>query len=50
MLHKEVVDLKKSIKKNLKITDLPEESDSSDDEEDVEELTNLLKITISKQG
>jgi hypothetical protein len=46
MLHKEVHELKVSIKKNLKITDLPDSDSDSDDEE----LEELLKITISHQG
>lgn len=47
MLHKEIVDLKKSIKKNLKISDVEE---SSDDEEDLEEVANLLTIRVSPKG
>jgi hypothetical protein len=46
MLKKEVRELKMSIKKNLKITDLPDSDSDSDDEE----LEELLKITISHQG
>merc|ERR1712167_19657 len=45
MLHKEAKELKMSIKKNLKISDLPDSSDSED-----EELEELLKVTISHQG
>merc|ERR1712178_305461 len=49
MLKKEVHELKMAVKKNLKVTDLPEDSDSSDDEE-IEEVADLLKITITPAG
>jgi len=39
-LKKEMVDLKMAIKKNLKITDL----DSSDDEEDLDDIESMIKI------
>jgi len=42
-LHKEMVDLKMAIKKNLKITDI----DSSDDEEDLDDIESMIKISIS---
>ena len=47
MLLKEFKDLKMAVKKNLKITDLPE---NSDDEEEFEDLQAMLKIDISKDG
>lgn len=49
MLKKEVHELKMAVKKNLKVTDIPEDSDSSDDEE-IEEVADLLKITITPAG
>jgi len=49
MLKKEVHELKMAVKKNLKVTDLPEDSDSSDDEE-IEEVAELLKISITPAG
>ena len=49
MLHKEMVELKRSVKKNLKITDMPD-LDSSDDEEEFEELASTLKIKVSVNG
>ena len=47
MLHKEMVELKRSIKKNLKITDMPD-LDSSDDEEEFEE--NLKSVSRQNQN
>ena len=49
MLHKEMVDLKRAVKKNLKITDMPD-LDSSDDEEEFEELASTLKIKVTEEG
>lgn len=57
-MKKEIVDLKMALKKHLKITDLPKkkvldsDSDSDDegDDERLEEIEQLIKISISKQG
>jgi hypothetical protein len=52
MLHKEMVDLKRAVKKNLKVTDLPD-SDSSDEEdieEDMEDIASTLTIKVTEEG
>lgn len=49
MLKKEICELKKAIKKNLKITDLPKKLDEDEDDSD-DEVANLLKIEVSKKG
>jgi len=41
-----MVDLQKAIKKNLKISDV----DSSDDDEDLEDIESMIKISVSKAG
>jgi len=50
MLHKEMKDLVRAVKKNLKVTDMPERDSDSDDEEDFEELASTLKFKFSKEG
>jgi len=50
MLHKEMKDLVRAVKKNLKVTDMPERDSDSDDEEDFEELASTLKIEFTKEG
>jgi len=50
MLHKEMKDLVRAVKKNLKVTDMPERDSDSDDEEDFEELASTLKIKFTKEG
>ena len=49
MLKKEMLELKRAVKQNLKITDMPDMEDT-DDEEDFEELASTLKIVVSKDG
>jgi len=41
-----MVDLQKAIKKNLKISDV----DSSDDDEDLDDIESMIKISVSKAG
>jgi len=41
-----MVDLKMAIKKNLKISDV----DSSDDDEDLDDIESMIKISVSKAG
>jgi len=41
-----MVDLKVAIKKNLKISDV----DSSDDDEDLDDIESMIKISVSKAG
>jgi len=41
-----MVDLQKVIKKNLKISDV----DSSDDDEDLDDIESMIKISLSKAG
>jgi len=49
MLHKEMVDLKRAVKKNLKVTDLPD-SDDEDIEEDMEDIASTLTIKVTEDG
>jgi len=52
MLRKEIIELKKSIKKNLKVTDLPkklDDSSSSDEEEDEFDFVAKKKAVAKKQ-
>jgi len=41
-----MVDLKVAVEKNLKISDV----DSSDDDEDLDDIESMIKISVSKAG